>query len=136
MKRVVTLVIGTLALWAAAAYPGWLLGGEEALALSAVALTLCLVPTTATLLWAEWATRQSPEQQLTMVLGGTGVRMGLVLGVGLLLYTLVPFFGKQSFWVWLLVFYLFTLALEMVLVVRSRSAAEGQQGPISARSGS
>jgi hypothetical protein len=136
MKRVATLIIGTLALWVAAAYPAWLLGGEEALAHSAVALILCIVPTTATLLWAEWTTRQSPEQQLTMVLGGTGIRLGLVMGVGLLLYTLVPFFGKQSFWIWLLIFYLFTLALEMVLVVRSWSAAEGQQGPISARSGS
>jgi len=128
MKRVGILIACTLLLWAAAAYPAWLLGGEQALIFSLVAVALCLTPTVLTLLWADWSVRQSPEQQLTMVLGGTGVRMGFVLGVGLLLYTLMPYFQQQSFWLCLLVFYLFTLALEIVLVVRSRVAAEKGQG--------
>jgi hypothetical protein len=135
-KRVGLLIGGTLLAWAIAAYPAHLLGGDAALVYSVVALGLCLVPTALTLLWAEWSYQQSPEQQLTIVLGGTGVRMGIVLGVGLLLYVLVPYFQQPGFWVWLLVFYLFTLALEIVLVVRGRSAAERQQGPVSARPGS
>jgi hypothetical protein len=123
-------------LWAVAAYPGHLLGGDAALVYSGVAVGLCLLPTVFTLLWADWASQQAPEQQLTMVLGGTGVRMGLVLGVGLLLYLLVPYFQQQSFWLWLLVFYLFTLALEMVLIVKSRATGERRQEPVSARPGS
>jgi hypothetical protein len=134
MKRVGILVACTFLLWAAAAYPAWLLGGEQTLVYSAVAVALCLTPTALTLLWAEWSSLQSPEQQLTMVLGGTGVRMGFVLGVGLLLYTQLPYFQQQSFWLCLLIFYLFTLALEMVLVVRSRVAVEQRPEPISARS--
>jgi MFS family permease len=131
LKRVGLLIAGTLALWAAAAYPAWWLGGSQGLAYSAVAVILCLTPPALTLLWAEWVNDQSPEQQLTMILGSTVVRMGLVLGVGLLLYLMAPYFQHQSFWVWLLVFYLLTLALEIVIVVSARSATDPRQGPVS-----
>jgi hypothetical protein len=86
-----------------------------------VAVALCLLPASATMLWAHWAYRRAPEQQLWMVLGGGGVRMGVVLGVGLGLYVLVPYFNDPGFWVWLLLFYLLTLALEVVLVVRGQT---------------
>jgi hypothetical protein len=91
---------------------------------SLLAAGLCLFPTGATLLWSNWAWNQSPEQQLLVVLGGTGVRMAVVLGCGLALYSLAPYFQQQSFWLCLLVFYLFTLALEMVLIVKGRPTAE------------
>jgi hypothetical protein len=132
-KRVGLLITVTLTAWALIAYPARLLWGDDALVYSAVAAALCLVPTALTMLWAGWATRQSPEQQLMMVLGGTGVRMGVVLGVGLMLYSWVPLFGQQSFWVWVLLFYLLTLALEMVLVVKGQPAADEPRGPVSAR---
>jgi len=135
-KRVVILIAGTLLAWGAAAYPARLLGGDAGLLYSAVAAGLCLTPTALTLLWADRASRQSPEQQLTMVLGGTGVRMGIVMGVGLLMYLYLPYFQQPGFWLWLLAFYLFTLGLEMVLVVRGRSAVEQQRGSGSARPGS
>ena len=135
-KRVGVLIVATLLAWAAAAYPASLLGGNAGLIHSLVAVALCLTPTALTLLWAEWAYRQSPQQQLTMILGGTGIRMGLVLGVGLLLYVMVPFFAQASFWIWILVFYLFTLALEMVLVVSGRTAGERQEDSAPARPGS
>jgi hypothetical protein len=120
-KQVAILIVASLAAWAVIAYPAQQQWGRPAVVYSAVAVALCLVPTALTMLWAGWAFRQSPEQQLLMVLGGAGVRMGVVLGVGLALTSLVPYFHEQSFWVWLLVFYLLTLTLEMVLVVRSRA---------------
>jgi hypothetical protein len=122
-RRLGLLTAGSLALWLAVSYPARLLGGESAVVYSAVAVALCLAPTLATLAWAGWALDQSPEQQLLMLLGGTGVRMGVVLGAGLALYTFVPYFQESGFWVWLLVFYLFTLALEMALLVAGRAAA-------------
>ena len=127
-KRVGLLVAITLTAWALLAYPAQLRWGETALVYSATAMGLCLLPTAATLLWAGWAGRQSPDQQLVMVLGGTGLRMGLVLGVGLALYSLVPYFGRQSFWVWIVVFYLLTLGVEVVLVVRDRTALPDSPG--------
>jgi hypothetical protein len=122
-KRVGLLIAATLAVWGVAVYPAWYQWGEPAVVYSSVAAVLCLLPTAATMLWAGWAYRQTPEQQLLMVLGGTGVRMGLVLGAGLILNTFVPYFQQQLFWVWLLVFYLLTLALEMILVVKGQPAA-------------
>jgi len=136
MKRVGILIACTLLLWAAVAYPAWLLGGDQTLVYSLVALALCLTPAAATLIWAEWASRQAPENQPAMILGGTGIRMGLVLGVGLLLYTQSPYFQEPSFWICLLLFYLFTLALEVMLVVNGRVAAERRQRPISGQSDS
>jgi hypothetical protein len=135
-KRVGILIVGTLLAWGAAAYPAHLLGGDAGLLYSAIAAALCLAPTAITLLWADWASQQSPEQQLTMVLGGTGVRMGIVMGIGLLLYLYLPYFQQPGFLLWLLAFYLFTLGLEMVLVVRGRSGVEQRRGPASARPGS
>jgi hypothetical protein len=121
-KRVGWFLAVTITAWAFAAYPAQVLGGDTALVYSATAAALCILPTTATILWATWAYRQAPDQQVIMILGGTGMRMGVVLGVGLLLNTMVPYFSGQGFWVWLLIFYLLTLAVEVLLVVKDRSA--------------
>src|SRR5262249_26061920 len=75
---------------------------------------VCLVPALLTLGWVTWAARRSPEQQLLGVLGGTGVRLFFVAGAGLALYNLVDYFRESpGFLTWVLVWYLFTLALEV-----------------------
>jgi hypothetical protein len=125
-KRVAILIATTVAAWGVAAYPAALAWGESGIVYSATAAALCLLPTTLTMLWAGWAYQQVPEQQLMMVLGGTAVRMGVVLGAGLILHSFVPYFQQQVFWLWLLVFYLLTLAMEMVLVVKGQPAASGR----------
>jgi hypothetical protein len=133
-KRVRLLILIGLTAWVVAAYPAFVLGGEAALIHSAVALALCLVPAAATLLWATGGGTRAPEQQLALVLGGTGLRMGVALGVGLLLYLFVPLFAQSAFWVWLLVFYLLTLTVEVVLVVKGPAGATGPQQTPSSRS--
>lgn len=120
-KRLALLIAGLSAAWLLAAYPAYLVWGETAVVYSAVALALCLLPTAATLAWAGWADRQSAEQQLGMVLGGTGVRMFFVLGAGLVLYYSASYFQHQSFWLWILAFYMIALTLETLLIVRGRS---------------
>jgi hypothetical protein len=125
--RLALFVTCVVTLWVIVAYPARYLGGNAALAYSAVAALLCLVPTVATMAWAGWALEKSPEQQLLMMLGGTGVRMAVVLAGGLALYLLVPFFHQRGFWLWILVFYLLTLALEMLLIVAGRHASDRPQ---------
>jgi hypothetical protein len=121
MKRFGILVGGSVLFWFLLALPAHRIWGDSALVFSGAAILLCLIPTALTLLWGRWALGQSPEQQLLMVLGGTGVRMFFVLAGGLLLYLLVPYFQKQqSFWVWVLVSYLFTLALDTALVLSGK----------------
>ena len=117
-KNLVLLVAGTLVFLALVAYPARLLWGESALLFSATAAGLCLVPTVVTLAWAQAGGKGEPHQQVLAILAGTGLRMLFVIGGGMVLYLTVPTFGLQRFWLWVIVFYLFTLTLEMVLLTR------------------
>src|SRR5262245_16042886 len=99
--------------------PAALLWGPEVYVNADVASGLCLVPTLVAFAGADWALKASPQRQLLMVLGGTGLRMLVVLGAGLALYLSVPYFqdqGPLAFWGWILAFYLFTLVLEITLL--------------------
>jgi hypothetical protein len=123
IKRLAYFVGGSVTFWVLVAIPARHLWGGTSAVYAAVALLLCLVPTSLTLLWAGWASGGSPEQQITMVLGGTGIRMFVVLAGAFALSSKVPYFQEQSgFWAWVLVFYLFTLALEVFLVLSPRGA--------------
>jgi hypothetical protein len=125
MRRLGLLIGASLGFWAVLAYPARRLGGDEAFAYTAIAAALCLVPTAATLLLAQKANGQLPANALLMLLGGTGIRMAVVLGAGIAISLLglpgLPEVNVVAFWIWLLVFYLFSLALEVTLVVMSRS---------------
>jgi len=109
-----------------AAVPAKHLGGAElAWVFSGTALLLCLVPGLITIAWAGIALRQDPAQQLTMILGATGVRMFGVLLIALLLYQNVPpYQGQDGFLLWLVVCYLFTLTLELTLLLTGRPRSD------------
>jgi hypothetical protein len=120
-----------LAFWLAAVLASRVRGPweETTLAYSAVAAGLCSLPTVAVLLWAQWAARQAPDQQLLMVLAGTSVRMFTVLlGAGILYNT--DFGGERyfqknpGFWLWILGFYMISLGLEVTLILMHRPAAD------------
>jgi hypothetical protein len=131
IRRLLLLLAGSLAFWLLAALPARLLGGgDTALTWSGTALLLCLLPAAATLAWAHRALEGTPEQQLAVVLGGSGLRLFFVLGTAFLLYEMVPHYQATGFWVWLLVCYLFTLALDLGLMLSGRTAAKttGMQG--------
>jgi hypothetical protein len=119
------LIAGTLTVWLIAAWPARWLAGPEAPPRGLIACLLCLAPAVLTLAWAASTAGDKPERQLIAVLGGTLVRMVAVLGGALLLFFAVPLLHAADFWMWVLGFYLFTLALEMALVLAYfRHAAE------------
>jgi hypothetical protein len=120
---------GTVTLWVLASYPAYLLGGEDGLLFSGVAAGLCLLPTAATLLWCDLVLGGSPEQQLMAVFGGTALRIVFVIGVAMVLYQSVEQFHSGRFWLWIIVFYLATLTLEVVLVVRRQAALDKASRP-------
>jgi len=125
IKGLLGLVIGTLVFWGLVTYPASLLWPDDPTWVwSTTAAALCLVPTAVTLIWTRWADANKPEQQLLAVMGGTGVRMVFVLGVGLLLFLCVKEFAYQRFWIFVVVYYLVTLALEMIFVVRGMPAEQ------------
>jgi threonine/homoserine/homoserine lactone efflux protein len=122
IRRVLFLIGGCAAFWLLVGLPARHLGGgDRALVFLGTALLLCLAPAVATLVWGERALRRSADNQLVMVLGGTGVRMLLVLLAGWTFNQYIPFYQQQpSFLIWLAVGYLFTLGLEMVLLLAGR----------------
>ena len=126
IKRIVYLVGGSITLWVLLAIPARRFWGDDTAIHGAAAMLLCLVPAVLTLIWAGWARERSADQQMIAMLGGTGVRMFLVLAGALALTQFVPYFQEQhGFWAWLLMFYLFTLAFEVVLLVTDRDGAAG-----------
>lgn len=126
IPRLLLLVGATLACWLLIGLPARWAWGDAALVYCGVAALVCLVPAAATLAWAGWAYGQSPDKQLTTVLGGTGLRL---FGVGAGAYALnqsVPYFRSDvgpGFLTWVLVFYFITLALETTLLLAGRPAA-------------
>jgi hypothetical protein len=132
IRRLLFLVGGCAAFWLLVGLPARHLGGgDAAMIFIGTALLLCLAPAIVTLLWGEQALHQTPDKQLILVLGGTGVRMAFVLLAGLTFYKLVPYYRERdSFLIWLLVCYLFTLALDMTLLLVGRpdNAGIGHRG--------
>ncbi len=128
-QRILTLVTGASAFWVLTAVPAKHLGGGNlALIYSGTAMLLCLVPGVLTLLWVGWSGGKNPQMLVLVALGSTSVRLFGVALAGLLLVNMVPLFGEQEvFLIWLLVFYLFTLALEMVLLLKA-ARRPGQVG--------
>jgi hypothetical protein len=126
-RRLVLLIGLTVAFWGLIALPARAVWGDAAVVCSGVAAILCLIPAAATLLWADWAYRQPIDKQFAMVLGGTGLRLFVVLAGAYALQSSVPYFREHDtpgFLLWVLGFYLFTLALETVLSVSGRPTAE------------
>ena len=126
IRQLGQLWAGSLLFWLVVALPAAALLGATALLDTSVACGLCLVPMTLTMLWCHWAFGSSPEQQLAAVMGGTSVRMLVVAGGGIGLYFATDALARPAFLVWVVVFYLVTLALEVVLVVRRQNALIAQ----------
>ncbi len=128
MKRNLALLVGgVLALWAVSAWPARSLWGDDALLFSATAALLCLVPGVLTLVWCQKSIGGTPEQRLMAAMGGTMVRMLVAIGAGFLLFFAVPALHEPAFLIWIVAFYLITMALEVSLVVRQISAANTPQ---------
>jgi len=124
--RLLVLWVAALASWVLISLPARaLLDIDEAAQMGlyfGTGLLLCLIPTSLTLWWGRRALEQSPEQQLTAVLGGTGIRMFVVLFAAWGLWSNVGFYHQNSFWTWLLIAYLVTLALEITLLLMGKPA--------------
>jgi len=126
--RLLLMIGGGLVCWVLVALPARALldDAEQArrvITFSGTCLLVCLVPALLTLVWTRHALDQSPDAQLLAVLGGTGIRLSVVLLSGWLLTTYVPIFRDSSFWFWLLGAYLFTLTLEIFLLLAGRPAS-------------
>ncbi len=120
ISRLAIFVGASAAFWVLVGLPARHYWGDDAALASALALAVCLVPGALTLAWSLASLASPPEQQLVAVLGGTGARLAVVAVAALLLNERVAPDQGLGFLSWLLIFYCFTLALEMALVLRAR----------------
>ncbi|MFO1094913.1 MAG: hypothetical protein U0992_16650 [Planctomycetaceae bacterium] len=104
------LILATVCLWLAAAVPAWLLAGAAGLEGLTYALLLCLAPGVVTLQILK--SEDDPHQALKAMLLGFGLRMGVVFAGILVLRLVRPDLGPREFYLWLVVGYLVTLAVE------------------------
>ena len=118
IRPILILIFGCFMFWAILAYPAFRLWATRGLIESSVAASLCLLPSLLILIWEALASGTRPQDYLWLTMGGTGIRMGMVLGLGLLIGVLNPNFQQPSFLAWVLVFYLFTLALDIVVLLK------------------
>ncbi len=126
IRRLLLLIGGALAFWLLVGLPAHAFGGgDKALVFSGVAVLLCLPPMILSLVWAEFALKKDPQQQIVMVAGGTGLRIFFVLAGGMVLYLCVPYFQNElAFWIWVMVVYPVTLALDVALILAARPPAK------------
>jgi len=99
---------------------------------SGAAALLCTVPMALAFVGTTRLARRDPRTAAVVALGASGLRMFVVLSGGLVLGLLVPFYRNQAFWLWLVVFYFTTLALDVALLLRLRptdSAKTSVHGP-------
>lgn len=104
-----------------------LLGGEHALAFALSATLLCLLPNLITVRLNREIQSGPMNRQTLFLLAGTGVRMAAALFGGLVLAFIWPAFQEAGFWINLLLLYLFSLAVEIRLLLRSLPRSEPAQ---------
>jgi hypothetical protein len=122
MRKLGLLVAGTGALWVLVLVPARMVWGDRAVVESAVAAALCLIPMSLTLVWSIRAQGGSAEGQLAAAMGGTAIRLFVVILGAVVLYLSIEELNEASFMVWVVFFYLATLTLEIVLVLRHIAA--------------
>ena len=123
MRHVLVLIGVSLVVWTVAALIARNSLGDAVIVTSGAALALCVVPAALSLAWARYSWRQSADSQLTMLLGGTGLRLFATVGGAFTVVQFVPYIRNHpetGFWLWLGSFYLLTLALETWLSLAGR----------------
>jgi hypothetical protein len=120
-RRLLLLIGIVAAMWLLLGLPARHLGGgDDALVYAGVAALLCAVPMAASIVVLARVAVRRPQLLPIATLGAGGGRMFFVLFGGVALASAGPFFRQTAFWLWLVVFYLATLTLDVVLLLKSQ----------------
>jgi len=149
MRSLLWFILGVVSVWLIVALPAALLASDPTqrnatLLFSSLAFCICLVPSALTLVLSLLGLTR-PQDQWMVVVGGTGIRMFVTLGVsvGLFIYfraeetqghpLQIPYFRQEEyqgqFWLWILAAYLTTLAIETMVVLRASPKTETPIAP-------
>jgi len=104
--------------------PAWLVAGSKGLVGLSAAALLCLVPGCLVTGFRHLA----GDSQAVLLLASGGLRMAFVLMGALVARFGVDGYGLREFFVWLILFYLFTLAIETISFLKSpEGQADGRE---------
>lgn len=121
LSRCFWLAVVTLGLWAVLYWPARLLGGRDGIDGLTISALLCAVPG-----WLVFAAasrfRNAGAQVPFIVLGGSALRLLFVLIGVFVVQAVREDLSFREFTLWLLVFYLGTLATETMLMLKSQPA--------------
>jgi hypothetical protein len=123
MRGVALLIASTGIAWILAEVPARAWWGVAATYYSGAAALLCAVPAVITLFASARELDKSPQWQLVVVVGGMALRIVFVVGMGIAICYLMPYFNEHRFWLWVIFFYWITLTVEVVLLVNRTGAA-------------
>ena len=108
-----------IGLWLLLAGPAYLLAGSRGIEGLAYAAALCIpVGCIVIFIAGRWSSSDAP---LVAVLVGMLARMGVVLGGVLVLQVYRPDLQLVEFAIWIILFYIVTLAAETLLLLRGRT---------------
>jgi hypothetical protein len=99
------------------AWPAWLMAEEKGLIGLAVSAVLCTAPGCLIVSFKSLVS----GSKATLVLASTGLRMFVVMLGALVARFGVAGYGMREFFLWLILFYLFTLVLETRSLLTARS---------------
>lgn len=123
-RTLLLLVVGLpLLVGLLVAVPAGLVLGPAHWTFAAVAFGLCVPPGLAVVLLAEYLSRTSQYGRVVAVFAGTGIRMAVGFGGGVLFYLAAgpeDKAGKVAFWLWVLFAYITALVVETVLLAGKR----------------
>jgi hypothetical protein len=120
LRNAVRLTLFGILFWLLLAGPAWWIANQAGLIGLTTAAGLCLMPGYLAVTVRSWA----GESQSTFMLAAGGIRLAFVLTGVLVVKFQWPDVGISEFHVWLIAFYLFTLAFETRLVVHEQDSSE------------
>ncbi len=117
------LTTAVATLWLILAAPAYVIAGRGGLEGMSLAALLCLVP--GWLVFYLGSRYRVAKMQVLIVLFGSTVRLLFVLAGVLIVRSVRPQLGVREFLIWIIVFYLATLLIETLHVVRQSSPQHG-----------
>jgi hypothetical protein len=119
-----TVLLGVVgSLWAILAWPAYQWAGADALVGLSLAAIMCFFPGLAIFAMTASVPAGSPKAA-GLIVAGSGLRMVVVFAGVLVVQAVFPNLKFREFLVWVLVFYLATLCLETVLLLRRPSKVD------------
>ena len=121
--RLAQFVGAVVVLWALLAGPAYFLAQRDGLEGLTYAAILCLTPGLVVMAVAS-RVRDTSQQAMVAILGGMLLRLVFVLVGVMVIQSSRPYLKLREFIIWLLVFYMATMAIETRMVLASIKASQ------------